>query len=93
MIELIKGFRKRNPVFVPNFESSYSNVAFVLLGFVIENVTKLSYEEAIAVTILEPLGIKGASFKKPKDSKGVIPATINDWSYNMGVYGPYAHIC
>ena len=61
----------------------------MLLGIVIENISKKSFEEVIASTILEPLGITGATFKKPKDCIGVIPACINDWAYNIGVYAPY----
>lgn len=88
-IELLKGFSKRSPVFVPNFKSSYSNIAFVLLGFVIENVTGVPYDEAVQEYIFKPLGMKRARVQKPSDCEGVIPATVNDWAYDVGVYGPY----
>lgn len=54
-------------------KSSYSNLNFVLLGFVIENVTGIPYAEYIETSILEPLGMTMSSFKKSNDSFAVLP--------------------
>ena len=60
-----------------------------MLGFVLEAVTGQSYEEVLSSTILDPLGMHHTTVKKPNDSKGIIPATYNDWRYVTGAYDPY----
>ena len=42
----------------PNEKYTYSNLGYVLLGRLIENISGISYEEYIRVNILEILGIK-----------------------------------
>ena len=80
-------------MFAPNYKSTYSNIAFILLGFVLEKVTGKSYQDAISASILEPLGMHQTTVKKPKDSMGVIPAVTNDWNYVAGAYNPYVKSC
>lgn len=91
--DIIQGSRKRPPVFEPNYKSTYSNIAFILLGFVLETVTGKEYQEAISSSILDPLGMHHTTVKRPKDSMGVIPATRNDWAYVAGAYDPYERPC
>ncbi|KAL8690345.1 MAG: hypothetical protein Q9218_004186 [Villophora microphyllina] len=86
--EIIKGFIKRGPVFAPNYQATYCNVAFVLLGFALENLTGLTYDELVRQTIFDPLAMKRATLKKPHDSGGVIPNLTNDWDADVGTYGP-----
>lgn len=64
-------------------------MAFVLLGFALESLTGLSYEDLVKKTIFDPLGMERATLKKPLDSEGVIPnLTNNDWDADLGTYGP-----
>lgn len=42
---------------VPGKRYSYSNLGYIILGKVIENVTGLSYEDYVRFELLEPLGI------------------------------------
>ena len=86
--DVIAGMKGRSSVFPPNYKSSYSNIAFILLGFVIETVAAKSYHEALDELILQPLGMQRTTVKKPKDSDGVIPAIKNDWNYIAGAYDP-----
>ena len=92
-VDILQGLRKRHPVFPPNYKSTYSNIAFILLGFVLEKVTGKSYQDALSASILEPLGMHQTTVKKPKDSMGVIPAVTNDWNYVAGAYNPYVKSC
>ena len=86
--DIIEGSKKRPPVFPPNYKSTYSNIAFILLGFVLENVTGQSYQEALSASILKPLGMHHTTVVRPRDSMGVIPAVRNDWMYIAGAYDP-----
>ncbi|KAL8664193.1 MAG: hypothetical protein Q9202_003271 [Teloschistes flavicans] len=64
-------------------------MAFVLLGFALESLTGLSYEDLVKKTIFDPLGMERATLKRPLDSEGVIPnLTNNDWDADLGTYGP-----
>lgn len=47
---------------VPGFEFGYSNLGYALLGQVIEQVAGLPYCEAVANTILKPLGLRATRF-------------------------------
>ncbi|KEF56126.1 uncharacterized protein A1O9_07707 [Exophiala aquamarina CBS 119918] len=77
------------PVFAPNQRSTYSNIAFELLGLVLANVTGLSYEEYIQTAILEPLNMIGTSFLKPADSVAVLPKGEQwYWDVDEGVQNP-----
>ncbi|MFD7326489.1 serine hydrolase domain-containing protein [Streptomyces sp. NPDC059875] len=46
----------------PGARASYSQAGFNLLGRVLENVTGLTYERAIASLLLEPLGLSNSFF-------------------------------
>ncbi|KAI4179774.1 MAG: hypothetical protein LQ346_007123 [Caloplaca aetnensis] len=86
--EILDGLVQRPPLFQPNYRATYSNMNFVLLGFALESVTGLSYEELINETIFQPLGMQHSRLTKPLDSEGVIPNTTNDWTADIGTYGP-----
>ncbi|KAK5054550.1 hypothetical protein LTR84_001441 [Exophiala bonariae] len=81
--------RSANPLFAPNQKSTYSNLAFDLLGLVLANVTGLSYEDYIRTAILEPLGMKGSSFIPPPDEFAVLPkGEAWYWDVDEGVQNP-----
>ncbi|KAL8753250.1 MAG: hypothetical protein Q9199_005182 [Rusavskia elegans] len=63
-------------------------MAFVLLGFALENMTGLGYADVVRSNIFDPLGMKRATLAKPPDTEGVIPSLLNDWNTDEGTYGP-----
>ncbi|KAL8947881.1 MAG: hypothetical protein Q9222_005883 [Ikaeria aurantiellina] len=86
--EIIDGIIKRPPVFEPNRQATYSNMNFVLLGFALEGMTRMPYEELVQATVFTSLGMERAALRKPIDSEGVIPRLTNDWDSDIGTYGP-----
>ncbi|KAL6251326.1 hypothetical protein RBB50_001534 [Rhinocladiella similis] len=87
--ELIDYIRASNPVFSPNQKSTYSNIAFELLGMIIANVTGTTYEDYIETAILAPLGMSGTGFTKPPDSRAVLPKNESwYWDVDGGVQNP-----
>ena len=76
-------------MFTTNDRSTYSNVAFALLGQVLEKATGKPYSEIIASSILKPLGMSHTHATKPKDSLGIIPWGPNDWAQDLGADIPY----
>ena len=89
--DIIGVARNRTRVFNPNERSSYSNVAFSLLGLALESVTGRAYSETIASSMLEPLGMMHTTTTKPKDSDGVIPLEPNHWRLELGADIPYVY--
>lgn len=77
--DLIDTLMRHRPLFAPHQKSTYSNVNFVLLGLVLENVTGLPYIEYINQAIFEPLGMKTSTFSTPSDEHAVLPVGDNYW--------------
>jgi hypothetical protein len=77
-----------NPVFAPNQESTYSNVAYELLGLVIENVTNQTFESYITEAIFKPLNMTESSLSPPPDSVAVIPLQPHYWDVDEGIQSP-----
>lgn len=75
-------------MFAPNAKATYSNVAFILLGIVLENITGKSYEDLVDSLFFRPLGMPSSTLKKPRDSEGIIPNMKNDWRADLGAYNP-----
>ncbi|EAW13497.1 serine hydrolase domain-containing protein [Aspergillus clavatus NRRL 1] len=87
--ELLDILASRPALFAPNAKSTYSNIAFELLGLVLANVTGTTYEEYITTSILQPLGMSQSSFATPPDSVSVLPKG-DSWYFDvdMGVENP-----
>ena len=87
--QLLENLQTRQPLFNPNQKSTYSNIAFELLGLVLANVTGLSYEEYIESSILDRLNMTQTSFNKSSDDVSVVPKN-NAWYFDVdeGVQNP-----
>lgn len=60
--ELLKKIKAGNPVFEPGEQSEYSNSNFVLLGWIIEDLTKKTYAQNIETRIVKKLGLTNTGF-------------------------------
>jgi len=78
-----------SPIFAPNQKSTYSNVAFDILGLVVENVTGIPYTDYVSSFILTPFGMNQSSFDKPNDSVSVLPKDVS-WYFDVdeGIQNP-----
>ena len=56
--QLLAKMAKRKAVFAPGERSEYSNSNYVLLGYIVERVTGMSYGEALEKYVLEPLKLE-----------------------------------
>lgn len=87
-VDLIRSVKAAHPIFAPNQESTYSNIAFELIALAIANVTNQTYESYIDDAIFKPLGMSKSTFSKPDDSAGVIPLWPHYWDVDEGVQNP-----
>jgi CubicO group peptidase (beta-lactamase class C family) len=60
--EMLAVFAKNKPDFAPDTEAKYSNTGYILLGYIIEDVSKKSYEQNLQERILARTGLKNTSF-------------------------------
>ena len=74
--ELLEIMRKDKPQFSPGSKTSYSNTNYVLLGFIIEDITGQSYAEQLQKRIVEPLNLKNTYY-----GDGINPADNEALSY------------
>ncbi|KAI4948327.1 hypothetical protein J4E91_005748 [Alternaria rosae] len=86
--DMFRQLKKFAPLFAPNQESSYSNVAFEFLGLVLSRVTNQTYETYIDEAIFKPLNMSTSTLSKPADSAGVIPAGPQFWDVDEGIQNP-----
>ncbi|MGG7665706.1 serine hydrolase domain-containing protein [Dyadobacter sp. BHUBP1] len=76
--EMLAVFVKNKPDFAPDAEAKYSNSGYILLGYIIEDITKKSYEKNLQERILSRIGLKTTSFGGKID-----PARGDAYSYSF----------
>ncbi len=82
---LQQAFAKK-PEFEPGSQFAYSNVGYVILGAVVENIVGRPWEEVIRERLFEPLGMKSAGFGPP----GALGKIDEPWGHTspLGVPAP-----
>lgn len=53
-------------------KAAYSNFAYAVLGYALQNATGLPYEQVIQESILDPLGMTNTLFTPPAPEKAAI---------------------
>lgn len=61
-LELIDVFKHKPMEFAPGEKWNYNNSAYFILGYVIEKVSGMSYEEYLEKNIFKPLGMKNTYY-------------------------------
>jgi len=73
--------------FSPGSKDHYSNTGYVLLGFIIERASGVSYQDFIRTRILEPLGMRRSLMDR---SREILPDRATGYALRDGaIYGPY----
>ncbi|MDD1016551.1 serine hydrolase domain-containing protein [Pseudomonas rubra] len=90
MMERLDGTRLR---YVPGTAWRYSNVGYMLVAKLIERMTGLSLEKALAHRVFSPLGLTHVRLAKtPEDFNEVFPESISSyhpgWVYHGLLVGP-----
>ena len=67
-VDMLELFASVGSSFEPGENTEYSNTAYVLLGYIIEEVTGMSYADALREMITEPLGLTSTYFASGIDS-------------------------
>jgi len=82
-------YGQRAPAQAPfSSQTVYSNIAFPILSFAVEAVTKRPFAEFVANEIWKPSHMTRSFTTKPDDALGFIPAKDIWWDANLGFEGP-----
>ncbi|RSM03019.1 hypothetical protein CEP52_007670 [Fusarium oligoseptatum] len=81
-------FGKRSPVYTPWTSPIYSNVAFLILGLVIEEVSGQKFEDFVQENVLDVAGMSSTTYTKPDDSVGAISPDDVYWNATLGILDP-----
>ena len=79
------------PTFPSEQTPAYSNVAYILLAYALEEIAGKDWLSMLTDNVLSPLGLDNTYYSTPNDtSKGVIPgnATRVGWGNQLGDEGP-----
>lgn len=68
-------------VFTPGTAFEYSNAAYDVLGLLVERVSGVSFAEYVQANVLEPAGMRHASYANPRDS--LPPQWARPYSYGL----------
>jgi CubicO group peptidase (beta-lactamase class C family) len=74
----------------------YSNIAFALLGMVVEAATGQSFADVVQTSIFDEFGMNSSSFggfvsafNQSSDPAGFVPAGDPTWNGTLGVFESY----
>ena len=76
------------PVAPPQQRPVYSNIAFTLFIYAIEEQTGKNYTELLQELLIEPLGLSNTLATPGVDEQAVIPPVENSWGSNYGDNAP-----
>ncbi|KAK5659943.1 hypothetical protein OQA88_13408 [Cercophora sp. LCS_1] len=88
--DIIEDCKRRPPVYLPYTTPVYSNVAYALLGVVVEAATNQTFKEAAKSSIFDVVGMNSTSFDGYPEGfleRGYIPmANEPTWNNTLGVF-------
>ncbi|PLB39806.1 serine hydrolase domain-containing protein, partial [Aspergillus candidus] len=83
--DFFEGLLKSHPVVPTGGTPVYSNAAFQILGYVVENATGRSYNDLVHTELVDRLGLNG-SYSSPPDPKlGVIPGDVRSSMWGLDI--------
>lgn len=84
ILDFLEGLLKSHPVVPVASTPIYSNAAFVLLAYALEEITGKRFTELLEEDIIKPLHLTRSSYGKPDDKHGIIPDDpMSSWEFDM----------
>jgi CubicO group peptidase (beta-lactamase class C family) len=97
-VDILPNFVHKRPNFAPGESTRYCNVAYVLLGLMVERATGMTYRDYVAKHVFAPAGMNDATFASsdivtPRIAEGADPVrdesgTLLHWHRNVFSYPP-----
>ncbi|KAI1877901.1 uncharacterized protein JN550_000083 [Neoarthrinium moseri] len=86
--QFFQGMLSSYPVAAPESRPVYSNIAFNLIVYAIQEQTGQNYTELLRDFVTTPLGLSNTMVSPGDDSKAVIPPVDNSWGSDYGDNAP-----
>ncbi|KAH8700823.1 beta-lactamase/transpeptidase-like protein [Talaromyces proteolyticus] len=89
--DFFENYLQRRPVFTSSKTPIYSNVAFRILGYALETITGISFDDLFTNDFVNRLNLPGTSLSIPKNgTPSVIPVSPEEswWNYDLGENAP-----
>ncbi|OJD26306.1 hypothetical protein ACJ73_02308 [Blastomyces percursus] len=88
--EMFAEFMEHHPVFAPFSTAIYSNVAFDIMGYILERITGVPFEKSVKRSIVDRLKLKRFGIETPPEAWGVIPfdPLTSHWNASLGSGNP-----
>lgn len=80
---LIDSFKRQPSDFLPGAAFRYNNNGYVLLGYIIERVSGMSYERYISENFFKPLGMKNSGYD---NTSSITPGRISGYQKDNEAY-------
>ncbi|KAE8361013.1 beta-lactamase/transpeptidase-like protein [Aspergillus caelatus] len=83
----LRGIVSEDPTFAPGTTPAYSNAAYQLLRYAMENITGIDFLSMFENSIAQPLNLNSTSLFVPKNANvGIIPVneTASVWDFDLG---------
>jgi CubicO group peptidase (beta-lactamase class C family) len=88
--EFFAGLEIMYPSYAPWQTATYSNVAYQLLAYALENISGKKFIDILNDRVIKPLGLNRTYYENAPDNVGIIPGTVKDtyWSVSLGEASP-----
>lgn len=69
---------------------TYSNVAYQLLAYALENISGKNFTDIMYDRVIKPLNLSRTYYTTPPNEVGIIPGSIKDtyWNVSLGDANP-----
>lgn len=84
--EVLEALQARPRTYLPYTTPAYSNTGFLLLGFILEQVTGKTYEQVLQKDLVEPLHLKRTTSSIPNSTTGGViirDPTASGWNIDV----------
>ena len=88
--EFFEGVAKTPPSFSPWTTPAYSNIAYQILGYALENIAGKDFVSILNDNVLYPLNLTSTYYYYANESLGILPGNVNDtfWNVYLGDASP-----
>ncbi|KAL6918364.1 hypothetical protein FSST1_009859 [Fusarium sambucinum] len=86
--KIINEMKRSYPQTTPNERPAYSNMAFVLIGMVLEGFTGKTFERLLQEIVTAPLNMNNTLASPGNDDNAVIPPGESSWGSDYGINTP-----
>jgi CubicO group peptidase (beta-lactamase class C family) len=83
--QFFQGFTERHPVYAPGTAPIYSNAAYMILSYALENITGIDFPTSVQNSVFSPLNLSnGTSWFQPSFNDTAIIPDNSAWSIPLG---------